>query len=91
MWMKYPIAVGDRFKTEHGDYADTHLCVSTDTLLTSPVARFRSILIRMNPDGNWHTDIFYRPGLGIVGEVGISPSGSKTIVSKRWLVSYTIH
>jgi hypothetical protein len=90
LWVKYPIAEGDSFVSNHGDYVDRFTCLSVDTLLTSPVGRFRCFMVRDNPAGSWYTDIFYRPGVGKMGEINYDLTGPPLVRYKRWLVSYKI-
>lgn len=88
--VKYPITVGDSFVGDHGDYKDRHTCLSVDTLLVTPVGQFRCIMVRNNPGGTWYTDIFYRPGVGKMGEIAYDLTRPPLVRYKRWLVSYTV-
>jgi hypothetical protein len=86
--LKFPVQLGDKWLTTHGDYADHRCCLSTDTLISTRFGNFHTYTIRTGLGDPWYGDEYYKEGFGRVGGYGQFKSSSATVVMKTSLLSF---
>lgn len=91
--VKFPGAVGDVWRVEHGDYHHRLIYLSTNADFTTPAGSFQCLIFRSGDTEtlSWYTDDYYAPNIGWIGSITQHNNQVPKQTTKIILLDYKLH